>query len=337
MAEIFGLSLIFDHGTAYKGGGPWWTVAFVLAGWITRPVVAATVATLFIGGARLREQLRQQLAGANHRSVAVWLLLLVQVATFLAFAWLTDGVQKGRLQSSSYPGIWCLIWGSVGLAMLGFWAVAVIPVRVWRPLAQQGGAAVLLAGLVVGIAAAESNRIATVIWEKDPAQIITRTTLWSVYSVLHVVSPNPVCEPVKWIMGTRSYSVKVFGPCSGAEGMTLILVFLGAYLAIFRRNVRFPRALLLLPLGVSLMWLANVLRIVLLVAIGTWGYPGVAERGFHTHAGWPSTSLAWASSSRFVAYDSLQPLIFASTPRRGRTPILRQRTWFLCSPSSLRR
>ena len=34
------------------------------------------------------------------------------------------------------------------------------------------------------------------------------------------------------------------------------------------------------------MWLANVLRIVLLVTIGTWGYPAVADKGFHTHAGW---------------------------------------------------
>ena len=39
------------------------------------------------------------------------------------------------------------------------------------------------------------------------------------------------------------------------------------------------------------MWLANVLRLVLLVAIGTWGYPAVAERGFHTHAGWLAFNL----------------------------------------------
>ena len=103
-SRFFVLSLIFEHKTAFDGGGPCWTAAIAVAGWITRPAVAALVATLLIGGVRLREQLRQQLAGANDRSSRVWLILMAQAGTFLGFALLTDAVQKGRLQSSLHPG-----------------------------------------------------------------------------------------------------------------------------------------------------------------------------------------------------------------------------------------
>ena len=68
--------------------------------------------------------------------------------------------------------------------------------------------------------------------------------------------------------------------------MGLILVFLGAYLAFCRQTFRFPRALLFLPLGVAAMWLANVARIALLVAVGVWISPTVAVQGFHSQAGW---------------------------------------------------
>jgi exosortase E/protease (VPEID-CTERM system) len=291
LAEVIVLGQIFDHGTAFDGGGPWWKAAITAAGQITRPAIASLVATLFIGAVRLRERLRQQMAGANGRSSRIWLVLVAQAGTFLGFAFLTAGVQNGRLQSSSHPIAWGVTWAAMGLAMLGFWAAAAIPMHLWRPMARRGGAAVLLAGIVVGTAAAESSRIAIAVWEKDPGQTLTRATLWSVYSVLHLVCPNPICRPAAWIVGTPSYSVKVYGPCSGAEAMTLILVFMGAYLAIFHRSYRFPRALILLPLGVSMMWLANVLRIVLLVAIGTLGYPAVANKGFHTHAGWLAFNL----------------------------------------------
>ena len=53
------------------------------------------------------------------------------------------------------------------------------------------------------------------------------------------------------------------------------------------------------------MWLANVLRIVLLVAMGTWGYRAMAENGFHTHAGWLAfnlVSLGLVVSSRRLRF-----------------------------------
>jgi len=77
-AGILVLSLIFDPNTASEGGGPWWTTAITVAGWIARP---ANVATLLIDGVRLREQRRQQLAGGNDWFV-VRLLLTARAGTF---------------------------------------------------------------------------------------------------------------------------------------------------------------------------------------------------------------------------------------------------------------
>jgi exosortase E/protease (VPEID-CTERM system) len=74
--------------------------------------------------------------------------------------------------------------------------------------------------------------------------------------------------------------------CSGYEGIGLILAFLTIYLLVFRKELRFPAAFLLLPVGAVAMWLVNIGRIVALIAIGTSGWPAVARGGFHSQAGW---------------------------------------------------
>jgi exosortase E/protease (VPEID-CTERM system) len=66
----------------------------------------------------------------------------------------------------------------------------------------------------------------------------------------------------------------------------LILVFTIAWLAFFRRELRFPQALLLIPAGVAILWSLNVLRITALILIGAAGAPAVAVGGFHSAAGW---------------------------------------------------
>ena len=86
--------------------------------------------------------------------------------------------------------------------------------------------------------------------------------------------------------GPAAFHVEVAPECSGYEGIGLIWVFLAAYLWFFRRTLRFPQALWLLPVGTVVIWLANVARIVALVAVGTWVSPAVALGGFHSQAGW---------------------------------------------------
>jgi exosortase E/protease (VPEID-CTERM system) len=88
-----------------------------------------------------------------------------------------------------------------------------------------------------------------------------------------------------------------------------MLAFCSAWLLYFRAEYRFPRALLIVPAGVLLVFALNVLRIAALVLIGNAGHPAVAIYGFHSQAGWiafncaacgvalASRSSAWLSRS----------------------------------------
>jgi len=63
-------------------------------------------------------------------------------------------------------------------------------------------------------------------------------------------------------------------------------VFCCAWLLYFRTEYIFPRALLLIPVGLLLIFALNVLRIACLVLIGDAGFQEVARLGFHSQAGW---------------------------------------------------
>jgi exosortase E/protease (VPEID-CTERM system) len=74
--------------------------------------------------------------------------------------------------------------------------------------------------------------------------------------------------------------------CSGLEGAGLLLVFMTAWLILFRRDFRFPRSLLLIPACVVLLYLINAFRIAALFLLGNAGAPAIAAGGFHSQAGW---------------------------------------------------
>jgi exosortase E/protease (VPEID-CTERM system) len=87
-------------------------------------------------------------------------------------------------------------------------------------------------------------------------------------------------------IGTPAFEVRIAPECSGYEGMGLILAFSSAWLWFFRRQWRFPQALLLIPFGVAAMWIVNAARIAGLILIGNSGAQQIALGGFHSQAGW---------------------------------------------------
>src|SRR5262249_31854116 len=95
-----------------------------------------------------------------------------------------------------------------------------------------------------------------------------------------------VCNPAHGEIGTPAFRVEISPECSGYEGVGLVAVFLAAYLGLFRRHLRFPQALLLLPLGTVAVYLANGVRIALLVLSGSHLSAAVAAGGLHSQAGW---------------------------------------------------
>jgi hypothetical protein len=69
--------------------------------------------------------------------------------------------------------------------------------------------------------------------------------------------PQMVADRGTMTIGTPQFSVMILPWCAGFEGTALMLVFSVAWLAYFRREFRFPQALLLVPAGMLVIWLSN--------------------------------------------------------------------------------
>ena len=115
---------------------------------------------------------------------------------------------------------------------------------------------------------------------------LRRATLWVVDGLLRLTFSQTVYQPDRDLIGTPSFQVEIAPDCSGYEGVILMVALLSVALWMCRRDLRFPRALLLFPLGIVLIWFANAARIFALIALGSWGFPELAEGGFHSLAGW---------------------------------------------------
>jgi len=98
--------------------------------------------------------------------------------------------------------------------------------------------------------------------------------------------PGVFVDPIRFRVGTSSFAVIIAKQCSGIEGLGLVLVFTVIWLAYFRRESRFPQALLLIPFALVSVWVLNVFRICSLIMIGNAGAADVAMLGFHSQAGW---------------------------------------------------
>src|SRR5208337_1454280 len=107
-------------------------------------------------------------------------------------------------------------------------------------------------------------------------------------------------RPDELVVGTSRFVVAITSHCSGLEGIGLICAFTGIYLWTCRRELSFPRALVLLPAGAISIWLLNSVRIAALIFIGGWDQD-FALKGFHSAAGWiffniVAVGLVWTSS-----------------------------------------
>ena len=95
-----------------------------------------------------------------------------------------------------------------------------------------------------------------------------------------------IALPDQALIGTPRFQIVVAGACSGMEGLALMLALSGTWLFFARRELRLARAVWLIPLSLSLIWVLNLIRITALILLGDHGHAGVAITGFHSEAGW---------------------------------------------------
>jgi exosortase E/protease (VPEID-CTERM system) len=232
--------------------------------------------------------------------------LIAHLLAFIAFAGVTAMLLEGIVPILSKP-VWTILWVLLGLATAGFWALTVLPVRLWLQFLRHNRL-VLLAGIGVGVLSWSAGLLLQRCWLP-----LAEGTLWTVHALLGLAYSDLLCQPDELVIGTSTFAVQIAPECSGYEGMGLLSVFVAAYLWLFHRDLRFPQALLLWPAGVAVLWLANAVRIAALIAIGTGGWPDVALGGFHSQAGW----LAFNAIALGLAVVARRLRFFAKAPLRS--------------------
>jgi exosortase E/protease (VPEID-CTERM system) len=185
---------------------------------------------------------------------------------------------------------------------------------VWPPLllaaVARRTAPMLIVGGGVGAAAWAAG-----LWTETWWEPLRASTIAAVSALVHLVASDVVVDAPNLVVGTSRFSVRILDACAGYEGIGLIWVFLGVYLWMFRRTLRFPRAFLLIPIGTAAIWLANALRLTALIALGTWVSPDVALGGFHTYSG----SLLFATLALALASAAGRSRFFSVGASAGRT------------------
>jgi exosortase E/protease (VPEID-CTERM system) len=256
------LSLLF---TALKGTRPALvTTAFVVILLCRRELLSE------LGRVRSEERKKPERSG---RWLA-WHFLL------LAVLFLGTALRGNAALSASQTELWITAWVLMGLGALVSWGFALLPPRFWPRLLGRVHRALVI-GFGAGWIAYVLGNCTQALWPMFQA-----STFSMVYVLLRAVVGVPaVFEPAQSIIGTSRFSVRIVSACSGLEGMTLIACLLAVYLWFYRNTLRFPRAFLLVPIGVAAAWFLNSVRIASFILIGGI-LPEAGARGFHSVAGW---------------------------------------------------
>jgi exosortase E/protease (VPEID-CTERM system) len=181
--------------------------------------------------------------------------------------------------------------GAAAWAVFGAWAVgaaialallliAFAPAPFWRSLVR-GRGGLIVASIGAGIAIAGAAYLSQRSWD-----LLADATLRLSFYILYAFEPSVWIDLPSQTMGLAGFNVWINSYCSGYEGVGLVLASLGLYIAAFRKKLRFPHVLALLPLAGLTVWVLNAVRIAALVAIGAYVSPDLAIDGFHSQAGW---------------------------------------------------
>jgi exosortase E/protease (VPEID-CTERM system) len=277
VGEYLLISLLFDARALYGRAGISGVLGYLGDAATIALVVAA--ATLALMGPQLRAALQarssESLDALPRRSL--WLGLAAHGLAYAALLLTTHRV----FDSGSDPAnAWIVAWAASACAVAGTWLPLALPWPVLRALAPRLGAALLL-GTCAGVLAWLAGEASASVWT-----VLSPFTLAAVAWLLELVVDPVIVDPSLAVIGTAHFEVTVAPVCSGFEGIGLIVTFLGGYMIMERKALRFPHVLALVPLAVVTVWCANALRIALLVLVGSFVSPELAIGGFHSKAGW---------------------------------------------------
>jgi exosortase E/protease (VPEID-CTERM system) len=246
-------------------------------------LISSVLATLFFCRSSLRAEVRRTLADSTPSNTKWMLSLLIYVLMVAELAkWTNDGAGNDVVSAT-----YILREAILTIAVLGSACLAAMPLRFWLRWTKQN-LRVIPAIAAMGILTYVIGNHYTLLVLRNLTDFIDpieRSTLYMVSFFLRLCGENPVFDPRYNLIGIANFSVYIGASCAGWEGIGLFCTFFSVYLWLYRRDLRFPQALILLPIGVLVLWCLNVVRLVALILLGNWS-DALAVDGFHSVAGW---------------------------------------------------
>jgi len=274
--ELLALSLWLDNASLGHAAGLAWLVGRWGA-WTGRFVVVSAVFLVIFGYPKARNSLPSLSIPLREAPIS-WGFLAGHFCSVAAFAGLS--VPLYRSPSGTPGNLATGAWLAVGALAVALAGLAFAPPKLWMEAARATGNAWVYAS-AAGLSACLLGVASQWMWA--PA---AHLTFLMVKTILRAFVSGVIADPATRTIGCRGFDVEIAATCSGLEGIGLILAFGVAWLWLFRREFRFPHALLLIPASVAAIFPINALRITALILIGAAGAPGVAMGGFHSQAGW---------------------------------------------------
>jgi exosortase E/protease (VPEID-CTERM system) len=261
--------------------------------WLFRFAIAYAGSFAILLYLRGADRMASVSAMANDTPLSIpW--LLVHMVLLAPFALLSSLLYRGG--AVPFP-LLSVGWHVCGFAAAMALIAGIAPLRVWVKALRQTGALPIYS-LLPAAGALLIFKLSQLLWA--PAAALTFRL---VGMVLRPLIPSLRTDASTLTLITDHFAVQVSEVCSGLEGVGLMLAFCTAWLWYFRREYIFPRALIIAPIAVLLIFLLNTVRIAVLVLLGDAGHGKIATVGFHSQAGWIAFNLA-AFGVAYVAKHS---------------------------------
>ncbi len=321
VAEALWLTATFEAPDASSVPQLQWLVALFNDAYHRRAAILVGAAFLLLASHDIRRTL-----GVLRDQVGYlwWPWVAAHGVALLSFALLTS---IGFGTFTGVPALsvaWAVAWIAAGTLTFAFWLLVLAPAAAWLRVLRLQWLNLVLA-LAVSAAAWAGGLVLQNLWEPLAAGTLRLSGL-----ILSLIHPGAWYDPADGLeygrVGTESFVIEIYPVCSGYEGIALVTVFVAAYLWIFRKDLAFPRALALFPIGIVTIWLANVLRVTVLILVGTFTSPEVAAQGLHSQAGWIGFTLVTlgliAISHRWLSSAPAETGTDSPQSRRPELPLL---------------
>jgi exosortase E/protease (VPEID-CTERM system) len=274
LGELFLVSYLFNFPT----GLPDWMNPVTYAKAAAQAALVSAAVLLLVTWPkrdRIADAWNSAMREYNWRASVVTNIILF-AALLAATAAFSNLVAHAATPPWHWFGLYCLLLllNAASLAVIG------APPSFWRWLAREMPYQIATAALSGALLVA-SSRLALASWSS-----FAGWTLHASHWILSLYETDVVLDVDRLILGAGDFHVRVLQECSGYEGIGLVTAFLAFYCWLRRGQLRFPNALLLIPIGIAASWTLNAIRIALLVSVGRHVSPEIAVNGFHSQAGW---------------------------------------------------